>query len=200
MNKQEFLDKLQKALSGMPSQEVDEHLTFYSEMIDDLMEEGLSPEEAVQRIGSVDAIAAQIKADMPLKSIIMKEAKRNYSLPLWAIVLLIIGAPVWGSILIGILSVVFALVVIIVSAVIGLWAVSISVGACAVAGLVTGILQFAAGNTIQGICLLGAAFICAGLTILLVMASIFTGKAIAWSCKKIVNMIKKQLVRKGDAQ
>ena len=34
MNKQEFLMKLRKALSGLPKDDIDERLTFYSEMID----------------------------------------------------------------------------------------------------------------------------------------------------------------------
>lgn len=47
MNKQEFLVKLRKGLSGLPKEDIEERLTFYSEMIDDRMEEGLSEEEAV---------------------------------------------------------------------------------------------------------------------------------------------------------
>ena len=44
MNKQEFLAKLQTNLSGLPEKEVQDSLGFYSEMIDDRMEEGLSEE------------------------------------------------------------------------------------------------------------------------------------------------------------
>ena len=45
MRKQEFLAQLRKALSGLPQDEIEERLTFYGEMIDDRMEEGLSEEE-----------------------------------------------------------------------------------------------------------------------------------------------------------
>ena len=54
MNKQEFVERLRKGLSGLPQDDIEERLTFYSEMIDDRMEEGLSEEEAVGEIGSVD--------------------------------------------------------------------------------------------------------------------------------------------------
>ena len=47
MNKQEFLDELRKGLCGLPENDVDERLDFYSEMIDDLTEDCLSQEEAV---------------------------------------------------------------------------------------------------------------------------------------------------------
>lgn len=199
MDKQEFLDKLQKALSGIPSQEVDEQLAFYGEMIDDLVEEGLSQEEAVQRIGSVDDIAAQIKSDTPLKNIIKEEAKRSYSLPLWAIVLLIIGAPVWGSILIGVVSSIFSLVVVILSTIIILWAVSFAIGGCAIGGIISGIIHLTLGNTIPAFCLLGAALVCIGLTILMVMVSKLTVKGTLWCYRQIILLIKSLIARRRNA-
>ena len=54
MNKQEFLAQLRKGLSGLPQDDIEERLTFYSEMIEDQTEEGLSEDEAVAQIGSVD--------------------------------------------------------------------------------------------------------------------------------------------------
>ena len=57
MNKQEFLSLLKQKLSKLPKQEIKERITFYSEMIDDRVEEGLSEEEAVLEIGNIDEIA-----------------------------------------------------------------------------------------------------------------------------------------------
>ena len=47
MTKQAFLAALGERLVGLPQKDIEERLTFYSEMIDDRMEEGLSEEEAV---------------------------------------------------------------------------------------------------------------------------------------------------------
>ena len=47
MRKQEFLTELRKGLSGLPQDDIEERLSFYSEMIDDQIEEGLAEEEAV---------------------------------------------------------------------------------------------------------------------------------------------------------
>ena len=66
MNKNEFLLKLKKGLRGLPQADIDERLTFYSEMIDDRMEEGLTETEAVEAIGSVNDVTAQILAETPL--------------------------------------------------------------------------------------------------------------------------------------
>lgn len=56
MNKQEFLMRLREGLSGLPENDIEERLIFYSEMIDDRKEEGLSEEEAVREIGNIDEI------------------------------------------------------------------------------------------------------------------------------------------------
>ena len=53
MDKQEFLSKLRAKLFGLPQKELEERLSFYSEMIDDRIEEGLSEETAVKELGTV---------------------------------------------------------------------------------------------------------------------------------------------------
>ena len=54
MYKQEFLDKLAKGLSGLPKTEREERVAFYSEMIDDRVEDGMSEACAVAQIGEVE--------------------------------------------------------------------------------------------------------------------------------------------------
>ena len=94
MNKQEFLGKLRSGLSGLPQGDIEERLTFYSEMIDDRMEEGISDEEAVCEIGSVDEIVSQIIADIPFTKLVREKIKPNRTLRPWEIVLLVLGSPV----------------------------------------------------------------------------------------------------------
>ena len=67
MTKKEFISELQKMLSKLPSREVRERLIFYSEMIDDKIEEGFTEEDAVDSIGSPIQIAAQISNDIKLQ-------------------------------------------------------------------------------------------------------------------------------------
>ena len=54
MNKKDFLFSLEKALSGLPKEEVEERLAFYDEIIEDRVEDGLSEEQADMEIGSLD--------------------------------------------------------------------------------------------------------------------------------------------------
>ena len=69
MNKKEFIEKLTNGLSALPYKVVVERVSFYSEMIDKLTEDGLSEEEAVSKIGNVDEIISQILSDtLPTKT------------------------------------------------------------------------------------------------------------------------------------
>ena len=75
MTKMVFLLRLQAQLQGLPPQEVEERLHFYGEMIDDRMEEGVSEEEAVAAVGSVEEIVQQILADTPLTALIKEKVR-----------------------------------------------------------------------------------------------------------------------------
>ena len=186
MKKHEFLDQLHKALSGLPPKEIDEQLIYYSEMIDDKMEEGISEEEAVAQIGPIEEIAAQFKTELPRKDTLKEAIFKNYSLPLWAIICLIIGIPVWGSLLIGAISIVFSMLVVIFAGIVSLWAVSVAVGGCVMGAAVIAIMQFIAGHTAAAICLLGGSLVCMGLTISLVIVSKNATKGTCWCIKRIV--------------
>ncbi len=69
MNRQEFLVQLRKGLSGLSQDDIEECLTFYSEAIDDRMEEGLSEEEAISAVGFVDEIVTQVVTETSLAKI-----------------------------------------------------------------------------------------------------------------------------------
>ena len=61
MTKQEFLNELKNQISEYPSEETKQSLEYYSEMIDDRIEEGMTEAEAIASMGAVGAIAQQIK-------------------------------------------------------------------------------------------------------------------------------------------
>ena len=60
MTKREFLIALKACLSGLPKEEIEQQINYYTEMIDDRMEEGLSEEEAVGQIGDLEEIIDQL--------------------------------------------------------------------------------------------------------------------------------------------
>jgi uncharacterized membrane protein len=52
MTKQEFIDALRHKMAGLPKDDIEDRVAFYTEMIDDRVEDGLSEEQAVAEIGN----------------------------------------------------------------------------------------------------------------------------------------------------
>lgn len=72
MKKSEFLSSLANKLSALPKNERDKSIGYYSEMIDDRIEDGMSEEEAVSGLGNLDEIAEEIMLDAtPISKFIM---------------------------------------------------------------------------------------------------------------------------------
>lgn len=118
MNKRQFISGLRKKISCLPKKEAEERLNFYSEMIDDRIEDGLSEEDAVREVGTIENIAKQIPGAKGAESI-----KRD--LGSWDIALIIIGSPLWVPLLIAALAVYFSLYAVLWSLVIAAWAVEL---------------------------------------------------------------------------
>ena len=74
MTKNEFLTELRAALAGLPEEDVEKSLEYYSEMIDDRIEDGLSEEESVADLGSIEDIRKQILKDTPITKIIKENS------------------------------------------------------------------------------------------------------------------------------
>lgn len=194
MNKQTFLAQLRKGLSRLPQADIEERVTFYSEMIDDRMEEGLSEEDAVSAIGSVDAIISQILSDAPPAQ---KATKKK--LGVLVIILLVLGCPVWFSLLIAALSVIFSGYAALWAVIVSVWAVFVSLAACALSGIVTGI-GFAFGSDgLSGIAMIGAGTVCAGLAIFGLIGCKAATKGTLLLTKKAAFWIKGLFARKENA-
>ena len=146
MNKERFLIELASALAGLPEDDVEKSLEYYSEMIDDRIEEGLTEEAAVAAVGAIDEIRTQIIKDTPLPKLIKEKVKRKRSLNGLEITLLIVGFPIWFPLLAAAASVVFSVYVTLWSLIIVLFAVEISFAACAFAGIVAAPWFFSLGN------------------------------------------------------
>ena len=95
MNKTEFIEQLRNALQGLSEDDIKKSTDYYEEMIEDRIEDGISEEEAVKGLGSIESIKEQILMDTPITKIVKEKMKPKRALRAWEIVLLIIGSPVW---------------------------------------------------------------------------------------------------------
>lgn len=199
MNKQEFLGQLRKGLYGLPQDDVEERLTFYGEMIEDYIEEGISEEDAVSKIGSVDEIVSQIVAETPLTKIAKERIKPKRKLSAGEIVLLVLGAPLWLSLVISALAVIFSLYISLWSVLVSLWAVFASLAACSIGGVLACVIFTVSDNFTSGIAILAAGLVCAGLAIFMFYGCKAATKGTLLLTKKIAIWIKNCFIKKENA-
>lgn len=199
MSKQEFLDKLRAELAGLPKEDIEERLNFYSEMIDDRIEDGQTEQEAIRDIGSVAGITEQIISDIPLAKIAKERIKPKRRLKAWEIVLLVLGSPIWLSLAVAAFAVLLSVYVVLWSVVVSVWSAFGSLVACAFGGVVAGAIFAVTNNALTGIALIGASLVCAGVAIFMFFACKAATKGIILLTKKIALGIKKSFVKKEEA-
>ena len=205
MSRDAFIGELRHRMAGLPKEAVDRTVEYYSELIADSMEDGLSEEEAVSRLGSLDEIVANVVKDTPLPQIIEtriqeKKAKRG-GIRAWEVILLVLGAPLWLPLLLAVLAVVLALYVTLWAVVIALWAVVAAVILTGVVAVVVGIVELCRLHLPQGLVLLGGGLVCMGLCALLFLLMKLITVGTVKLCKLIWTGIKSLFVgKKGKGE
>jgi len=199
MSKQEFLDRLCKGLSGLPQNEIDERLTFYSEMIDDRMEEGFSEEEAVLAVGSPEKIAMQVVADIPFVKIAKERIKPKRRLKPIEIVLLALGSPIWVSLGIIALAVILFLYISFWSVIISLWAVFVYFIVSSFGAIVAGVFFVCNGDTYSGIAMTSVGVVLLGLSIFMFYGCKAATNGILILTKRKAIWIKNCFIKKEEA-
>ena len=165
MNKSEFLSELSARPQKMPQADARATLSYYGEMLDDRIEEGLTEEAAVASVGTPSDIAAALLKEMPLAKIIGEAIKPKRKLSVLEIILLVLGSPIWISLIVAAFAVLFSLYVSAWSVVISLWACVVSFAACAVVGVLCLPYYAVLGNLGGGLFLCGAGVALAGLAV-----------------------------------
>ena len=196
MNKEEFLAELREKLSGLPQNEREERIAFYSEMIADRVDDGASEEEAVAGIGSVDSVVEQIMSEVPMTMIVRERVSRKRKLRGWEIILLILGSPVWIPLLAAGAAVLLALFAAVWAVVLSLWAADLGLFAGA-GGCLIGIFPYLRAGSPEGALFsAGAGLICAGLAILLFFGCAAAARGAAAMMRKTLTGLKVRFVGK----
>lgn len=185
MTKIEFLHLLKKELAGIPKDIRDNYLSYYSEMIDDMTEDGSSEEQAVLSVGDAKEVAQHIISEVGASK---STEKKAHKLKWWHILLIILGSPVWLSLLIAVGSVAVSIAVSAVSVLISLYAVNLALAASAVAGIFYAVFYVSIANYAGAAMVIGTSFFCAGCAILLFFALKKLALLILSLCKKIIHI------------
>ena len=196
MTKQAFLSALEEKLTGLPRANIESCLAFYSEIIDDRMEDGLSEEDAVAFLGSVEDAAEAILREIPLVHIAKEKMRPKRRLKTWETVALAITSPIWVSLAIAAIAVILSLFAVGFAVIVSLWAVFCAVVGSALGGAVSGLLFLVSGNPLAGVATLGAGILLAGLSIFLFIGCQAATKGIAALATATAFSLKKRLVGK----
>ena len=194
MTKQKFLENLKAALLEINDHDVDERISFYSEMIDDLIDEGTPEDKAVAKVGPIKKIIDETIQTIPIFELVKRKVKKSPHIPAWGIALIAIGLPIWIALAASAFAIFISLLATMWSVVISLWAVLLSFGVGAIAGLLGGIALIFTDAPLVGLMAVGAGFALSGLSIFMFYACKFVTKGAAVLSKMAFLAIKKAFI------
>jgi uncharacterized membrane protein len=180
MNKAEFLNELSLCLQSMNESEKNKFIIYYDEMLSDYVENGMTEEEAVNKIGIPKKIAEEILGDYgSVKINLPFTGSRGLNF-----ILTIIGFPLWGSVLLAFILMVFSVYVII-------WCVPFVAGAGSIGFFTTSIIGIVgspfvmARSASTGVIQLGTGIASIGISLLLGFAAVDLSKKLIIVTKKL---------------
>lgn len=196
MNKSEFLAALREKLNGVPEEDINKSLDFYEEMIDDRVEDGMSEKEAVEALGSMEEIIAQILSEVSLPKLVKEKVKPKQSLKVWEIVLIVLGAPIWVPLAFSICSVVLSAYLTVWIMIISLYATDLAIALSGLALATMAFVSLVQGNFAVFGMMFGCGLLLMGISILLFFGFNQVTKGILWLSKKILIGIKGLFIKK----
>ena len=166
MTKADFLQLLERALAQLPEEERRANLEYYSELLDDMLEEGMTEAEATAKLGSPSQIAQSILQEVPLGKLVSTRMKPKSGWTPLAIVLAVVGSPVWVPLLLAGVAVVlalfvsiwalgFAAIAVVIALAVAVVAAPIIAIRAAMLTLPVGLMLLGAGLVLLGLCVLG---------------------------------------------
>jgi len=139
--------------------------------------------------------------DISLKKDIEKDKiNKIRKLEGWEIVLLLLGAPIWLSLLITFFVVVLSIYVSLWSLVISLWAAFISLLVSAFVVLIVGLGLGVSNNYLSGMAIIGCGLVLLGITIFLFFGSRMCSRAMVFITKKTILLLKKIFKRSENSE
>lgn len=196
MNKEEFILSLRNALSGLGEEEVQKSVDFYTEMIEDAVENGEDEQEFINRLGSVDEISRKIINETPLSKVVKEKVKKR-ELTTSAIILIIVLSPIWFPLGVAVLSVIAAVYAALWSLVAGLFAVFASFALAGLALLVRSPFLIAS-VPIKAMLSFGVALFMIGMAVFLFYLSVWCAKWLINLTVFTVNKVKNLIVKGGS--
>ena len=195
MNKAEFTQQLTNSLAGLSQYDLSRSVDYYTEMIDDRVEDGMTEEEAVAALGSIDEIRSKILEEVPITKIVKEKITPKRSFGAGEIILLVLGSPVWLPLLLAGIIVCLAIYIAFWSIIFSLYVADFSVFISGIAGLIVAIIK--PGGPFGAMFYAGCGIALIGVAILLFFGFNQVTKGLLFISKMIILGIKKMFVGGG---
>ncbi len=196
MTKNAYLSELADRLRQLPQSEIDKSIAYYSEIIDDRMEEGCSEEEAVNGLEAPVTAAERILQDAPLGMLVRERIRPKQAVSGWIIALMVIGFPVWFPLLLAAAGIVFAMYVVVWSLVFAFFASTFAVGTASLAVLITAFVRAGEGAGLI-FALLGVGLLGIGCFILMGLATWMAASGVVRLTAALIRSLKMKLIHGG---
>lgn len=201
MTKQDFLNNLKNRISQLPSSEIQKSLDYYSEMIDDRVEDGMTEEDAVNALGDINKIVESIEIEMPMSSLVKNKIKESHNKSnnktLW-IILAVLGSPLWIPIALSVVLIILSVYAVIWSLIITLYAVLLSLAVCGVGGICAGVVHCFITSPITGFMMIGVGIASFGLFLMSIKPIIFLTKKLCQLTVVFIKNVKGLFVSKKE--
>ncbi len=198
MKKDEFIARLRKNLSGLPKDEREDRVSFYSEMIDDKLADGYPEEEVIEDLGTPEEVAKEVIGDTPLRTIIKERVKPKRSLRGWEVVLLVLGFPLWFPLVLTVFILFLSGFIVVWSLMIALLAVDLALVVGGIGSIVIGIMTIQSKGMTSAAFIAGAGMAVTGLGIIFILSTKGILKGLGKLTKKMLVGTKNMVVGKGE--
>ena len=202
MDRVEFLNRLSDQLRHLPAPEVERLRNYYDEMIQDRIEDGMSEEDAVETVGSIEEAvkSAMYETSIPtLMKVRLKESKEKSPNKVLWMVLLILGAPIWLPLVLVFLSVCLVLYCTIWILVMAAYLTELSLALAAITGFISAAVHLLRLSVPTALCTLGLGLVSAAVAMYLFHPLTRLAKTLMRGTVLFVKRIKTLFIRKEVA-
>lgn len=196
MREAEFFATLRERLKGMNQEDLERSLEYYREMIADSIEDGMTEDEAVDALGSMDEIVASLQAEPAVE--VIREAEKEVPNPpkqrgarlrWWHVLLIVLGSPIWLAVAAVLLALLIVVYVVLWAVVLVFWAVDAALYACGAALALKSLAAYGSGLWPVGMLAFGAGMVLFGLAVFWMFLSVLVTKGIAKLSRAIMRGI-----------
>ncbi len=200
MNKSDFLVTLRSELERQSISNIDNMIEYYDEMICDRIEDGMTEEEAVGSMDSIEEIVKEAVLDKSVPALVREKVQKSREKAkskghewIW-ITLAVLGFPVWFPILLTVIILLFVFFMVFWILVATVFIVLLAIGFSAIACLVAAFTVFFGLIPFPTFLLaIGAALALGGICVLLWKPLVAFAKAAGKTFGKIIVSIKKKI-------